>query len=231
MEGMKDSRMRLDPRKKYLQTAFNRSMTEVLLMIAKLPSSDRILIEAGTPFIKQYGAKGVQVLRTAWNLKLGKSGYIVADLKTMDRGGKEVEIFAQAGASAVTCLGLAPTETINELIRQCEDSGIDSMVDMMNVEFPFEVLRKLKKLPKVVVLHRGVDEGQGKNAKILPHQEINRIKGAYGHLLISIAGGETERDVVRTYFNGADIAVVWRQFAEMPDQTSDLAKSFLKLIK
>ena len=39
------------------------------------------------------------------------------------------------------------------------------MVDMMNVEFPFEVLQKLKHLPSVVVLHRGVDENNTNKSK------------------------------------------------------------------
>ena len=179
----------LNKRSKYLQIAFNRSLTEVREMVALLPASDKIIIEAGTPFIKQYGQNGVSSLKNWWSSKLGKEGYIVADLKCMDRGSKEVESMAMAGASAVTCLGLAPIDTINQFISKCENYGIDSMVDMMNVEFPFEVLQKLKKLPTVVVLHRGADENEKNREKQLPHDQIRRIKGAYNNILISVAGG------------------------------------------
>lgn len=221
----------LNRRSKYLQIAFNRSFQEVQNMIALLPASDKILIEAGTPFIKNYGQKGVVALKHWWSEKLGQPGYIVADLKCMDRGSREVEAFAEAGASAATCLGLAPVETINEFIKECKLAKIDSMVDMLNVEFPFEILQTLKELPRVVVLHRGVDENLSKTKRTLPHAEIHRIKGAYGQVLISVAGGETTREVVRTFFNDSDIAVVWRPFYNSPDNTLKLAEEFLKLVK
>ena len=215
--------------RKLLQIAFNRPLSEVQTMISLLPPSDKIIIEAGTPLIKRYGIRSIISLKNWWSQKLGKSGYIVADLKTMDRGSREVNVVAKAGANAATCLGLAPTETINEFIKKCDESGIHSMVDMLNVRFPFEVLQNLKKIPDIVVLHRGVDEN--KKIKKLPHEQINRIKGTYGKILISIAGGETSRDVVRTFFNNADIAVVWESFYKNPSATKLIAQQFLKSAK
>jgi len=221
----------LNRRSKYLQIAFNRSLGEVKEMIALLPASEKIIIEAGTPLIKMYGQRGITALKNWWSEKIGKPAYIVADLKCMDRGSREVEAAAQAGASAATCLGLAPIETINEFIVGCENTGIDSMVDMMNVQFPFEILQKLKKLPNVVILHRGVDENEQNREKQIPHDQIRQIKGTYGNVLISVAGGETTRDVVRTFFNDSDIAVVWKLFYKEPKNTAVLAQEFLKLIR
>ena len=221
----------LNKRHKYLQIAFNRSMDEVENMIKMLPSSNRILIEAGTPFIKRYGVDGISALKNWWDQKVSGVAYIVADLKTMDRGSTEVNLVAHAGASAATCLGLAPTETINKFIEDCKNAGIDSMIDMMNVKFPFEVLQKLKNLPNIVVLHRGVDENVNNREKTIPLDQIRRIKGAYNNILISVAGGETTRDVTRTFFNDSDIAVVWRSFYENPQNTAKIAEDFLKLIK
>jgi len=221
----------LDPRKKYLQIALNRSLDEVRGMISLLPASDKIIIEAGTPLIKRYGKEGISVLKKKWSEKIGKPGYVVADLKCMDRGSREVAAAAEAGASAATCLGLAPIETISEFINECEKVGIDSMVDMMNVEFPFEILQKLRKLPTIVVLHRGADENERNREKRIPHEQIHRIKGTYGKVLISVAGGETPRDVVRTFFNDSNIAVIWRSFYESPSNIAKLSVDFLNLIK
>ncbi|HOX30231.1 MAG TPA: orotidine 5'-phosphate decarboxylase [Candidatus Paceibacterota bacterium] len=221
----------LNTRSKYLQIAFNRSLAEVQEMVSLLPPTPKIIIEAGTSLIKRYGQKAVSDLNYWWAEKIGQPAYIVADLKTMDRGSAEVKSAARAGASAATCLGLAPVETIDEFIKNCETHGIDSMVDMMNVPFPFEVLQKLKNLPDIVVLHRGADEHILNREKQIPLNQITRIKGAYGKILISIAGGETTREVVSDFFNGADIAVVWRSFYEKPKDTSTLAQDFLKLIK
>ena len=49
--------------------------------------------------------------------------------------------------------------------------------------------------------------------------------------MISVAGGETTREVMRTFFNDSDIAVVWRSFYENPENTTKLAEDFLKLTK
>lgn len=221
----------LNTRSKYLQIAFNRSLEEVEEMISLLPPSPKIIIEAGTSLIKRYGNKAISDLNYWWAKKIGQPGYIVADIKAMDRGSTEVKNAAQAGAAAATCLGLAPVETIDEFIMNCETHSIDSMVDMMNVPFPFEVLQKLKKLPDTVVLHRGADEHALNRGKKIPLNQITRIKGAYGKVLISVAGGETVREVITDFFNGADIAVVWRSFYEKPKDTANLANDFLKLIK
>lgn len=156
--------------------------------------------------------------------------YIVADMKTMDRGDKEAEIAAKNGASAAICLGEAPIETINAFIESCGAYRIDSMIDMMNIEYPLGVLRKLKKLPDVVMLHRGVDEEKFNKEKMIPLYEIRRVKGAY-NLMISIAGGDTIREVQRAIFNDADIVVVWKEFYQSTADTAKLAKEFLQEIK
>lgn len=156
--------------------------------------------------------------------------YVVADLKTMDRGGTEVEMVARAGASAAVALGSAPVETLNAFIESCEASGLDAMIDMMNVEYPLSVLRALKKVPPVVILHRGVDEEQFNKQKQIPLHEIRRIKGNF-NIMISIAGGDTIREVQRSIFNDADIVVIWKSVYQSTDETIGLVEEFLKEIK
>ncbi len=148
----------------------------------------------------------------------------------MDRGFREVELAASAGASAATCLGLAPIPTIDLFVAKCQELGMDSMVDMLNVKFPFEVLQKLKKLPDIVVLHRGVEEWEKQEDKEIPLWQIHRILGTYS-ISISVAGGESPKEVRGEIFNDANIAVVWRAFAESPQKTTELAGEFLKELK
>jgi len=217
--------MILNGRLKYLQIAFNRSISEVENMVNRLPGSDRILIEAGTPFVKQYGQYGISRLVSLWRNKVGEKAYIVADLKCMDRGLTEVRMAANAGASAATCLGFAPTETIDEFISNCQNSSIDSMVDMMNVEFPFEVLQKLKKIPDIVVLHRGVDERVNNKEKAIPYYDINRIKGAYNSF-ISVAGGETIKEINRTCLMAPTLPSSGRPFLMIPEIPENWPKHF-----
>lgn len=148
----------------------------------------------------------------------------------MDRGKTEVEIVKKGGASAATVLGYSPIETINYFIAACEESELDSMVDMIGVEQPFKILRKFKKLPTVVILHRGVDEEAFDKNKPIPYLQINKIRSSFD-TLISIAGGDTIREVQRAIFNDANIVVVWKNFYNPASNTSQLAEEFLKEIK
>ena len=154
----------------------------------------------------------------------------MADLKMMDRGETEVNIAARAGADAVIAIGHSPIESLNAFIQKCEDLNLDSMIDMMNVSYPLSILRQLKKLPQVVILHRGVDEEKFNKEKQIPLYEIRRIKSNYD-ILVSVAGGDTIKDVEHAIFNDADIVIVWKSFFQNSSETSNLAQNFLKEIK
>lgn len=220
----------LSRKKKYLQIALNSTPSEGETIISQLPSSDRIIIEAGTPLIKAYGIDGIRSLRDAWDIRSEGDSYIVADIKCMDRGMTEVEIARNGGASAATILGAAPVETINYFIAACKDSGLDSMVDTIGMDQPFKLLRKLKKMPTVVILHRGVDEETFDKNKAIPYLQINKIRSSFD-VMISVAGGDTFREVQRAIFNDADIVVVWKDFYSPASNTGDLTEEFLKEIK
>lgn len=222
---------KLNHRTHYLQVALNSTLDEARKIIQQLPDSERIIIEAGTPLVKQYGEDGIRKIKN-WYQEYhpAVAPYIVADLKTMDRGSTEVEMAARAGANAVVALGTAPTETLNAFIAACYSRGLDPMVDMMNVEFPLSVLRALKQVPPVVILHRGVDEEQFNKEKQIPLHEIQRIKGNY-NIMISIAGGDTVREVQRSVFNGANIVVIWKSVYQSTSETMNLVRGFLKEIK
>jgi 3-keto-L-gulonate-6-phosphate decarboxylase len=280
---------KLNPKKKYLQVALNSTLAEAQKIINVLPVSDRIIVEAGTPLIKRYGADGIKKIKLWCQQKAlmggmpfsqkpakhqnnwagfaaalydmaqqaqiqqqGQQGgeefqeamlsqmisktsnnnlaYVVADLKTMDRAEAEVQMAAAAGADAAVALGIAPIETLNSFVAECEKAGIDAMIDMMNVEFPLSVLRQLKKVPPVVILHRGVDEEKFNRQKMIPLYEIRRIKGNY-NIMIAIAGGDTLREVQSSIFNDADIVVVWKQVFQKTTETKEIINGFLKQIK
>jgi len=218
--------MPLEKRKKYLQIALNSTLDQAKEIIWQLPSSERILIEAGTPLIKGYGLEAISLIR---NLTTPNT-YIIADTKCADLAPREAALMAQAGANAATCLGVAPAETIDSFIEECKNLGLTSMIDMMNVESAIAVLKKLKNIPDVVILHRGVDETEFSKEKQIPFYQIKQIKGNY-NCLVSVAGGDTIREVQRAIFNDADIVVVWKNFYQASNETSQLAADFLTQIK
>ncbi len=223
----------LNKKLRYLQVALNSTLDEAQNIIRQLPVSERIILEAGTPLIKTYGINAIETLYNSWRLKTALSDfepYIVADLKTMDRGQTEVELAKTAGASAAVALGLSPIETLNSFINSCQQIGLDSMIDMMNVNQPIKIMRQLKKLPTVVILHRGVDEEEFNKNKPVPYIQINKIRSSYD-VLISVAGGDTIREGQRAIFNDANIVVVWKEFYSSTSETGNLAEEFLKVIK
>ncbi len=230
----------LDKKLRYLQVALNSTLEDARNIISVLPLDRRIILEAGTPLIKRYGAEAIRLIAEKWSSRfIVESGsgegslmqpYIVADMKCQDRGATEVGIAKEAGASAITVNGNAPIETIDSLIAKCNEAKIDSMIDMMNVEQPIKMLRRLQKLPKVVILHRGVDEEVFNRDKPIPYQQITKIRSSYD-VLISMAGGDTIREVQRAIFNDANIVVVWKEFYESSERTGELAREFLRVIK
>jgi bifunctional enzyme Fae/Hps len=224
--------MLLSKKQSYLQIALNSTLDEAQMIISVLPPSNRIILEVGTPLIKQFGMNAISSVYD-WRRSYTSGEiipYIVADIKTMDRAETEIAMVKQAGASAIIGLGQAPLETINLFIASCKKQGIDSMIDMMNVTEPVKILRQLKEPPDVVILHRGVDEETFNKNKPIPYLQINKILSSYD-VMISVAGGDTIREVQRATFNGAKIVVVWKEFYKPTESTGSLAEEFLKQIK
>ncbi len=225
VSNLLSKKIHLDKRKKYLHIALNNTLEEAQEIISRLPISDRILIEVGTPLIKIYGTEAISQIKAMAPV----GTYIVADNKCADLAAREVIMMASAGAHASTCLGVAPVETIDSFIEECRKFKIDSIIDMMNVENAFLILKKLKKMPTIVMLHRGVDESELSDKQI-PFYQIKQIKGNYD-VLVAVAGADDIREVQRAIFNDADIVVIWKNFYHSNDDTAELAESFLKEIE
>ncbi len=220
----------LDHKIRYLQIAFNNSLSEAMEIIPMIPQSDRIFIEAGTPFIKREGAYGIRSLVSMW------SGIVVADLKTSDGAIGEVDMAYSCGARAVTVAGNSPAETLNIFVQRCQDLGLISMIDLVGVDNPLKIMMKLKSPPDVVILHRGRDE-ENTRGKVIEYKHINKIRSKYD-VIISAAGGVDLRESQSAVFNGAGIVVVnivdpddpWSGINNDSDIT-ELAKQFLEGIK
>ncbi len=220
----------LEHKTRYLQIAFNDDMYSVNRILPTIPENDRILIEAGTPFIKRVGFRGIRRISELWH------GKIVADLKTVDGALEEVEFAHNSGASAATVLGSATVETLNLFIQKCKEFGLDSMIDMLGVEEPLKVLLKLKTPPDVVVLHKGRDE-ETTRGKVIKYKHINKIKSKYD-VLISAAGGVDLKEARSAIFNGANIVVVNIVSMEDPwtgikadENVAEIAEQFLRTIE
>jgi len=220
----------LDNKNRYLQIAFNYDIPMVRWLLPRIPPSGRILIEAGTPYIKREGMAGIRYIRRLWR------GLIVADIKIADGALDEVQMVRMAGANAVTVLGNAPRETINLFLEACSKYGLISMIDMIGVDDPLKVIRRLRKPPDVVVLHLGRDE-ESTRGKLIQYRHVNRIRSKFP-VLISAAGGVDIGRARSAIFNGANIVVaniiqqggIWRGISAAAD-IGKMAQEFLDTIE
>ena len=158
-------------------------------------------IEVGTPLIKSDGAEAVRTLRREF-----PQHKIIADTKTMDVGGLEVEMMAKAGADIVTVLGLADDSTISEAVSSGRKYGAEVMVDMINVPDRVKRAGEVEKLGVAYIcLHMGIDSqmrGEGQPIDVL--KEI--VKNT--SIPVAVAGGITTETASKYVEAGASIVIV-----------------------
>ena len=221
---------KLEFKVRYLQIAFNYDKRLVRRILPTIQYSDRIFIEAGTPYIKREGMDGIRLIRRHW------PGHVVADIKTVDGALSEVDMVHSAGASAATVLGNSPIETLNLFIERCGHLDMISMIDMLGVNDPLKVMMQLKKPPDVVVLHKGRDE-ESTVGKLIQYRHVNRVRSKFD-VLISAAGGVGIKEARSAIFNGANVVVAnlvhpsdpWKGISTTSDVAA-MAQEFLVTIE
>lgn len=206
----------------YLQIALDMINHEQLEEILDaIPSSKKIILEAGTPLIKKFG---INVIQTIHNIH--PNNYIVADMKTLDVAELEVFIAAEARADAIAISGLASLETINKGIISGKEHGMDVFLDLMNVSDPEALLENLEDLPAVMLFHRGIDQEGNLDH---PWEKIKEIKQKYSNVLVAVAGGINVMTADKALSNGADIVVVGRAITTA-ENTTQAVYDFLTLL-
>lgn len=221
---------KLELKTRYLQIAFNYDARLVKQVLPTIAYSSRIMIEAGTPYIKREGMNGIRLIRRYWQ------GHVIADLKTVDGADDEVAMAQAAGASAATVLGNSPTETLNLFIDRCSRLGLISMIDMLGVKDPLKVMMRLLSPPDVMILHKGRDE-ENTRGKLIEYRHVKRVKSKFD-VLISAAGGVGIDQARSAIFNGANIVVAnlvrpgdpWVGIS-LDDNVAAMAQDFLNTIE
>ena len=158
-------------------------------------------IEAGTPLIKSEGAACLRALKKEF-----PDRKLVADMKTMDVGGFEVEIAAKAGANVVTVLGLSDDGTISESVLTARKYGAEVMVDLINVPDKVARAKKAEELGvSYVCLHVGIDEQMKGDAS--PLDIVSQVSSAVS-IPVAVAGGITSETAPKMIEHGASIIIV-----------------------
>ena len=173
-------------------------------------------IEAGTPLIKSEGVRVLRELKKAFPEKT-----IVADMKTIDVGGAEVEIAAKSGADVVVVLGLSSDPTITEAIMTARKYGAKVMVDLFNVPDKVSRAKKLEEMgADLLCVHVGVDEQMIGGS---PVAELREAADAVD-IPVAAAGGinsETVPDIIRA---GATIVIVGGAIVKAADAKEATAR-------
>jgi 3-hexulose-6-phosphate synthase/6-phospho-3-hexuloisomerase len=158
-------------------------------------------VEIGTPLIKSEGTEAIRTFRKKYP---GKK--IIADTKTMDTGGFEVEIAAKAGADIITVLGLADDSTISEAVMVARKYGAEVEIDMINVPDKVKRAVEVEKLGvSYICLHMGIDQ-QMKGEE--PPLDVLRKVVAETKIPIAVAGGITAENAGDYVKAGASIIIV-----------------------
>lgn len=169
-------------------------------------------IEVGTPLIKSEGMEIVRKLKKAFPRHT-----IVADMKTIDVGGPEVEIAAKSGADVVVVLGISSDPTITEAVLSARQYGAKVMVDLFNVKDKPARAKEVEKMgADYICVHVGVDE------QMVGGSPISELRGLAKSVRIPIAaaGGinsETAPEIVRA---GASIVIVGGAIIKAKDVTA-----------
>ena len=158
-------------------------------------------IEVGTPLIKSEGAEAIRVLKKAF-----PQNTVVADMKTMDVGGYEVEIAVKAGAEVVTVMGLSDDATISESVLTARRYGAKIMVDLMNAPDTVQRGKEAEGLgASFVCLHVGIDEQMRGRAS--PLAEVKKVSSAIS-IPVAVAGGINAINAADFVKAGASIVIV-----------------------
>jgi len=172
-------------------------------------------IEAGTPLIKSEGVEIIRKLKKAF-----PHNVVVADMKTIDVGGAEVEIAAKAGADVVVVLGLSSDPTITEAVLSARQYGAKVMVDLFNVkDKPARAKRAEEMGASFVCVHVGVDEQMVGGS---PLAELKGVSEAVG-IPVAAAGGINSESAPDVLAAGASIIIVGGAIIKAKDVTGATA--------
>jgi 3-hexulose-6-phosphate synthase/6-phospho-3-hexuloisomerase len=168
-------------------------------------------IEAGTPLIKTEGLGAVRKLRREFS-----DNTLVADMKTMDVGGLEVVLAAEAGADVVSVLAVAADETISAAVEAACNRRVKVLADLIAAREPLSRAKRVEELGvDYIGVHVGIDQ---QKADLGPLGQLRSIAGSVS-VPIAVAGGLTVRTASEAVEAGASIIVVGSAITKARDVT------------
>lgn len=212
----------------YLQLAVDVPyLSNVKKLLSNISNSvdNQLLYELGTPLIKNAGLVNL----TPIYKEKHPDAYLIADLKTLDVGQLEVTLAKESKVDACVVSGLAPQATINSFLDACSENNIDGWIDSLGLSISNLIVKidSCTTKPKVIILHRGIDEELSGKKTVLDN--IKAVKEKFDSL-VAVAGGLTTSNVKIALENGADIIIVGRAIYQS-DNPEKVIQEFLDRFK
>jgi 3-hexulose-6-phosphate synthase/6-phospho-3-hexuloisomerase len=200
-----------------LQVAVDTTTLKRGLQIAKEAAAGGAQwIEVGTPLLKSEGMEAVRAFKRELKGKV-----IVADMKTADVGGAEVELAAKAGAGVVHVLASAHDETIRDAVRAGRKYGCWIAIDLMGIG---DKVRRAKEVEAMgvhhVSVHVGVDEQM---VGLSPVKMVRQVAEAVS-VPVAAGGGLNSESAPEVVKAGATIIIVGGALTKAEDPAAETRK-------
>lgn len=200
-----------------LQLALDLVNTEEAVKLVEEVKDHIDIVEIGTPVIKIEGLKAVKAVKDAFpHLQ------VLADMKTMDAAGYEVQKAAEHGADIVTILAAAEDESIKGAVAEAKKQGAKILIDLIAVK---DIAKRAQEVDEMgvdyICVHTGYDlQAKGQNS----FKDLETIKGVVKNAKTAIAGGiklETLPEVIKSQ---PDLVIVGGGIAGQRDKKAAAAK-------
>jgi 3-hexulose-6-phosphate synthase len=149
-------------RKILIQIALDFPTIEAAIACARLGVQAGVdILEVGTPLIVAQGVNTIGQLKRAF-----PDYPVLADYKTMDSGGKNVQLTHAQGGQYMTVCGNAPDETVQAAVAAAKETGVKVVVDLIGCK---QVQRRALECQgwgvDMLYLHYGADQRRANAAK------------------------------------------------------------------
>jgi 3-hexulose-6-phosphate synthase/6-phospho-3-hexuloisomerase len=167
-------------------------------------------LEAGTPLIVRRGADAIGAIARAF-----PEFPVLADYKTMDSGGRNVQLTAEMGGKLMTVCAGATDETIAAAVAASHDAGVLVVVDTIGVRDQVARAREVERIgAHSVYLHYGADQRRADASR----DSTQWVQSVGDAVRVPLGAGTFGvEDGVRAATLGADVIVIGHPLISGPD--------------
>ena len=180
-------------------------------------------LEIGTPLIISQGLAPIGAMVRAF-----PSYPVLADYKTMDSGGKNVQRTAAQGGHIMTVCANAPDETIRAAVEASKQTGVWVVVDTIGVKQQVARARQCADWGvDMVYLHYGADQ-RAADASNDSTQWLEEVLAAVS-IPVGVGCFGVE-DAVRAVQRGAELVAIGHPLISSPNPSTDL-RDFVREVR